>query len=150
MKHGELLSIPRDRSRCRIWTLVDIILPEPYIQALYMETHEEEGPMARFKPEQAEKDAVSMVAALMAASARTAPKARGVDATDSLILDGDDLEELAAAMERKGKGKSPYWSSVFTRDANNVRNSSAVLLIGVKGLAYPFLSRCFGVSGVVW
>ena len=54
--------------------------------------------MARFKSEQAEKEAVSMVAALMAASARTAPKARGVDATDNLILDGDDLEELAAAM----------------------------------------------------
>ena len=91
--------------------------------------------MTRFKSEQAEKDAVSMVAALMAVSARTAPKARGVDATDSLILDRDDLEKLAAAMERKAKEKSPNMSSVFTRDANNVRNSSAVLLIGVKG--YP-------------
>ena len=91
--------------------------------------------MSISKSEQAEKDAVNMVATLMAVSARTAPKARGVDATDSLILDGDDLEELAAAMERKAKGKPPDTSSIFTRDADNVRNSSAVLLIGVKG--YP-------------
>lgn len=91
--------------------------------------------MARFKPEQAEKDAVHIAAALMAVGARTAPKARGIDATDSLILDGDDLEELAAAMERKAKGKTPEMSSIFARDADSVRNSSAVLVIGVKG--YP-------------
>ena len=89
--------------------------------------------MARFKSEQAEKDAVRMTAALMAASARTAPKARGVDATESLILDGDDMEELAVAMERKAEEKPPYLSSGYKRDANNVRNSSCVLLIGVTG-----------------
>ena len=38
-------------------------------------------------------------------------------------------------MERKAEEKSPHMSSVFTRDANSVRNSAAVLLIGVKG--YP-------------
>ncbi len=89
--------------------------------------------MARFKSEQAEKDAVRMTAVLMAASARTAPKARGVDATESLILDGDDLEELAVAMERKAEEKPPYLTSGYKRDANNVRNSSGVLLIGVTG-----------------
>ena len=89
--------------------------------------------MARLQARQAEKDAVRMAAALMAASARTAPKARGVDAIESLILDGDDLEELAVAMERKAEEKLPYLSSAFTRDANNVRNSSCVLLIGVTG-----------------
>ena len=89
--------------------------------------------MARFKQGQAEKDAVSMAAALMAVSSRTAPKARGVDSTENLILDGDDLEQLAAAMERKSQEKPPYLSSPFIRDANNVRNSSCVLLIGVTG-----------------
>ena len=89
--------------------------------------------MTRFKSEQSEKDAAKMVAELMAASARTAPKARGVDATESLILDGDDLEEIAVAMEQKAKEKPPYLSSPFARDANNVRNSSCVLLIGVTG-----------------
>lgn len=89
--------------------------------------------MTRYKREQAEKDAVRMVASLMAASARTAPKAKGVDAIESLILDGDDLEELAAAMEGRAEKKPPYLSSAFARDAKNVRNSGCVLLIGVMG-----------------
>ena len=88
--------------------------------------------MTRFKSEQTEQDGVMMVAKLMAVSARTAPKARGIDAVKSMILDGADLEKLAAAMEQITKDKPPYMSS-FTRDANNVRNSSCVLLLGVTG-----------------
>ena len=57
--------------------------------------------MTKYTSEQAEKDAVTMAVKLMAASACTAPKARGVDVTKSLIIDGDDLEELATAMERR-------------------------------------------------
>ena len=89
--------------------------------------------MGRFKSKQSEKNAVRMAAELMAASARTAPKARGVDAIESLILDGDDLEELAATMEREAAEKPSYLSLSFARDANSVRNSSCVLLIGVTG-----------------
>jgi len=89
--------------------------------------------MARIKYEQAEKNAAEMTAALMAASARTAPKARGVDDMESLIMDGEDLEELATAMERKAEEKPSYLSSAFRRDANNVRSSNCVLLIGVTG-----------------
>jgi len=89
--------------------------------------------MARLQAKQAEKDAVRMAAALMAASARTAPKTRGVDSTETLILDGDDVEELAAAMERKAAEKPGYWASAFVRNAKNVRASSCVLLIGVTG-----------------
>ena len=89
--------------------------------------------MARTKYEQAEKKAAEMAAALMAASARTAPKARGIDDIESLILDGNDLEELAAAMDHKAEEKPSYLSSAFIRDANNVRKSSCVLLIGVRG-----------------
>jgi len=107
--------------------------------------------MARFKREQSEKDAIKMAAALMAASARTAPKARGVDAIESLILDGDDLKELAAAMERKAQEKPSYLSSAFTRDANNLRNSSCVLLIGVTGnpkkIEQPFDCGACGYEG---
>ena len=89
--------------------------------------------MTRFKNKQVESDAVMTAAALMAVGARTAPKARGMDATESMILDGDDLEELAIAMEHKGEGKEPYLSAVFARDAKNVRNASCVLLVGVMG-----------------
>ncbi|MBU2534610.1 MAG: hypothetical protein KKD83_00380 [Chloroflexi bacterium] len=74
-----------------------------------------------------------MAAALMAASARTAPKGRAVDSTASLVLVDDDLEKLALAMERKAAEKPDYLSSVYRRDANNVRNSGCVLLLGVTG-----------------
>ncbi len=89
--------------------------------------------MAQLKGRQVEKNAVNMAAALMAASARTAPKARGVDATASLVLVGNELEKLALAMERKAAEKPDYLCSTFRRDANNVRNSDSVLLLGVTG-----------------
>ncbi|MFQ5997572.1 MAG: ferredoxin domain-containing protein [Dehalococcoidales bacterium] len=89
--------------------------------------------MARLKSKEVEKNAVTMAAALMAATARTAPKARGVDATASLVLDGVDLEKLATAMDHKATKKPDYLSSVFKRDANNVRKSECVLLLGVTG-----------------
>jgi uncharacterized ferredoxin-like protein len=90
--------------------------------------------MARLKSEEAAKEAVRMTAAMMAASARTAPKGRGVDALETLIVDADDLEVLASAMERKAQQGPSHLSSIFSRDANNVRDSSCVLLIGVVGI----------------
>ena len=89
--------------------------------------------MAQFKSEEVEREAVRMVAAMMASSARTAPKARGVDDIETMIVDASDLELLAGAMEDKAKEELPHLSSVFVRDAGNVRNSDRVLLIGVMG-----------------
>ena len=78
-----------------------------------------------------EKDAVEMGASMMVVSARTAPKTRGVDSVKTIILTGEDLEKLAAAMEKKVKAKSTELPG-FKRDADNVRSSVAVLLIGVS------------------
>jgi uncharacterized ferredoxin-like protein len=89
--------------------------------------------MAKSKSTGMEREAVRTVATMMAASARTAPKARGIDAMDTMILDGDDLEALAGAMEDQGKEHPPYLSAGFNRDARNIRKSSCVLLIGVAG-----------------
>jgi len=89
--------------------------------------------MAKSKSREMEREAVRTVAAMMASSARTAPKARGIDAMETMILDGDDLEALACAIEDQGKEHPPDLSAGFTRDARNVRNSSCVLLIGVVG-----------------
>ncbi len=88
--------------------------------------------MVQKSSQQIEKDAVTMVAALMAASSRTAPKTRGVDSTASLFLEGDDLEKLALAMERQAD-KKPDYLATFRRDASNVRKSACVLLLGVTG-----------------
>ena len=87
--------------------------------------------MAILGSEKIEKDAVEIGASMMALSARTAPKTRGVDSVKTLILTGNDLEPLAGAMEKKVKEKLTELPT-FKRDADNIRNSAAVLLIGVS------------------
>ena len=77
------------------------------------------------------KDAVVEVAKLMAISARTAPKARGVDDIEIVLLENrEDLERLADKMEEIGRETN---RGFFIRDAECIRKSSAVLLIGVRG-----------------
>jgi len=76
------------------------------------------------------KDSVIEAAKLMAISARTAPKTRGIDDVEIVLLTSeeelnrlaDEMEELGRRLERK----------FMIRDAGNVRRSQAVLLIGVK------------------
>jgi uncharacterized ferredoxin-like protein len=89
--------------------------------------------MGQFQSKEVEKEAVRMAAAMMAAAARTAPKAVGLDAVKTLVVDGDDLETLAVAMEAKAKEQPPHLAPIFPRDAGNVRKSSCILLIGVSG-----------------
>ncbi|ADG90300.1 ferredoxin domain-containing protein [Thermosphaera aggregans] len=73
------------------------------------------------------KNAVKTAAELMVASAKTAPKARGVDNIVTLVLDSkEELEKLASKMEEL----APEYGDFFRRDAQNVRNSLAVVLIG--------------------
>lgn len=75
------------------------------------------------------KETVLQVAKLMAVSALTAPKARGVDNIVVKVLERDDeLELLAKKMEEL----SEYYGDFFKRDAQNVRDSKAVVLIGCK------------------
>ena len=88
--------------------------------------------MAKISAKDAQQQAVRAAASLMAAAARTAPKTRGLDSTEMLILDGEDLEILAKAMEAKVTEKNNKIPS-FARDAKNIRGASAVLLIGVTG-----------------
>lgn len=74
-------------------------------------------------------DSVIMVAKLMALSAITAPKGRGVDNISIKILDKkEELEELAAAMDEL----SQEYGDFFARDALGVRKSDVVVLIGCK------------------
>jgi uncharacterized ferredoxin-like protein len=88
--------------------------------------------MPKIKSETAEMEAVLEIAKFMAVATRTAPKARGEDAVETLIVWGEELELLGKSMETHGKNTKN--SSVFNRDANCVRNSHAVLLVGLKKL----------------
>lgn len=73
-------------------------------------------------------DTVRMVGGLMELAARTAPKAAGQDFIEARVLDDDERvalgeDMIALAQERS----SPNW----TRDGQNVLDSSAVVLIGL-------------------
>jgi len=79
-----------------------------------------------------ETDAIFTVAKLMAASARTAPKGRGVDRIVTAIVSGEEKERIAEAMEKKMREKkNPIMA--FERDAKALRDSPCALLIGVIG-----------------
>lgn len=76
---------------------------------------------------------------LMAISARTAPKSGGKDFVGLKIVAGKDLERLADAMIEYGKetGKKN-----FDRDAENVRNSDAILLLALEEATKPVGLNC--------
>jgi uncharacterized ferredoxin-like protein len=70
------------------------------------------------------------VASLMEISAKTAPKARGVDTIVAKTITGDELKNIAARMEEMGgELELPF----FKRDAASMRRAGACLLIGCCG-----------------
>jgi uncharacterized ferredoxin-like protein len=73
--------------------------------------------------------AVEMVAELMALSARTAPKGRGQDSISIKVVIGEELVELSRELRRLGEARGIKF---FLRDASNLENSEACLLIGSK------------------
>ncbi|MDR2734899.1 MAG: DUF2148 domain-containing protein [Spirochaetota bacterium] len=63
----------------------------------------------------------------MAQAARTAPKGRGDDQLEILIVTGDEKTRLADTMAQIGQSRG---LAGFTRDSENVRAAPVVLLIG--------------------
>lgn len=81
-------------------------------------------------------------ACAMAAAAVTAPKAKGVNNIETLILSGPDLAPLVAEMEKLHEETGrPF----FHRDAECVGKSGAVLLIGTR-FGYRGVPNC-GLCG---
>jgi uncharacterized ferredoxin-like protein len=81
---------------------------------------------------QVEEQALTEAANLITASARTAPKARGVDRIATAIVSGKEKNDLADAMEHRIEHKRNSLPA-FKRDAQVVRKAQLVVLIGVKG-----------------
>jgi uncharacterized ferredoxin-like protein len=88
-----------------------------------------------------ERSAIFDVAKLMAAAARTAPKGCGIDNIETLILDGEDKDALAAEMRKLADESG---AEFFARDAGNADHSEYVILIGVKNS--PIALNC-GLCG---
>jgi len=97
-----------------------------------------------YNASESEQKAVLDVAAMMCAAARTAPKTKGIDNIITVIVTGDDLNALSDKMIEVGLREFGTTETHFTRDAMNVRNSKAVVLIGVKRSHYglPYCSLC--------
>jgi len=77
------------------------------------------------------KEVTEMVVKLMAASARTAPKAGGKDFMEIVVITKDEeLKKIAEAMKEYAPKSTneAYW----LRDASNIENSQALLLVGLS------------------
>lgn len=93
--------------------------------------------MPIIRGEKAEKEGVLQVSRLMAISARTAPKSGGIDDVLTAVVSGAEKQSLAAEMDKIAEERE---ISRFKRDAENLRNSEVVVLIGVRG------TRRFGLD----
>ncbi len=77
-----------------------------------------------------EAEAVVEVARLMCIAARTAPKACGIDQiVTAIVATPEDREALAAEMRRCAE---EFSAPFFARDAQNLTNSHACVIIGSK------------------
>jgi uncharacterized ferredoxin-like protein len=104
-------------------------------------------------------EAIKLAAQLMAISAKTAPKTSGLDYLEIKIIVGEDLVKLGEAMTRYGserrslvpesKGKNvtytaDYLEQAYARDGENVKNATALLLIGLRKGSASADSNCGG------
>ena len=65
----------------------------------------------------------------MMIAARTAPKGKGVDNLEAILVSGEDLQVLADAMEA---GVQRHGRLFFLRDAANIRVAQAVVVLGTR------------------
>jgi uncharacterized ferredoxin-like protein len=87
-----------------------------------------------------ESEAVKSVAGLMALSARTAPKAVGLDSIKIEIVSGKEQERLAKKMVKLG---TELKIDFFCINGEQVKVSDATVLIGVEG-HIPLGANCGG------
>jgi len=86
--------------------------------------------MPTIKSDEGEKEALLQVSRLMLVSARTAPKTGGIDDILTIVVFGKEKETLAEEMRKIGEERK---IEGFKRDAKNLKDSEATVLIGVRG-----------------
>ncbi|MBN1117702.1 MAG: ferredoxin [Bacteroidales bacterium] len=98
--------------------------------------------------QQIRKNTVRNIANEIMIAARTAPKAKGVDNLEILIADENEVRVIADRMIEIAE--RPNTSPAFKRDAENILEADALILIGTKvdtiGLAYCGLCGYSGCS----
>ncbi len=81
------------------------------------------------KEENFRNGTIAELAKQIALAARTAPKARGTDNLEIAVVTGHDIERLAQRMLSIADATGQQF---FARDAENIRQCGAVLLIGSR------------------
>jgi len=76
-----------------------------------------------------ETKALIDVARMMLLAARTAPKGKGIDDLESMILTGKEKDVVAKELHKMSKAPDDHWA----RDAKNVEVCAVLVLIGLKG-----------------
>lgn len=91
-----------------------------------------------------ESNAIMTVAELMCAAARTAPKTRGKDNIVTLVLTGEDIVRLSEKLKQMALRETGQQKAHFIRDAINLCQAQAVVMIGVKRVwcGMPYCSMC--------
>lgn len=85
--------------------------------------------MALQKEEQLRNSNVMEVAKKMMIAARTAPKAKGRDNLEIIVIDGEEMKKLQYKMTEISKREDVAF---FNRDSGNVEASEVMVLIGTK------------------
>ncbi|MHA1409035.1 MAG: ferredoxin domain-containing protein [Candidatus Odinarchaeia archaeon] len=80
-----------------------------------------------------EEVALKEIAILMCLSAKTAPKGKGEDSVETLILTGEDKDKIADEMMLLADKFGKNW----IRDAKNVKESPVLILLGLKSGTTP-------------
>lgn len=81
--------------------------------------------------EESEREGLLQASRFMIVSARTAPKSGGRDDVLTALIYGWEKDSLAMEMEKIADERD---ISGFQRDGRNVRDSDAVVLIGIRGV----------------
>ena len=76
-----------------------------------------------------EEQAALHTAEKICAAARTAPKGKGIDYLETMVLTGEHKDALADTMEKMGNEQG---IGFFIRDAGNIRTAGAVVLMGMR------------------
>lgn len=81
------------------------------------------------KEKEFSEETLLQVAKKMALAARTAPKARGINTIEILIVTSGTINQLALKMKEIGE---KYDQAFFVRDAGNLEHAPVVVLLGTK------------------
>ncbi|MBU1077879.1 MAG: ferredoxin [Spirochaetes bacterium] len=80
-----------------------------------------------YHEEELENEGIKYALSLLAGAIKTAPKSKGINTLQTIVLTDKDKDRIADEMQKNEK-------TAFQRDSINLKKAQAVILIGVKTL----------------